>query len=199
VNGNQNIVPFTEHDIPRPQEPYAISKLEAEEGLRNIAENTCMEVVIIRPPLVYGVGAPGNFRRLIQAVSNGVLLPLGSVNNQRSFVALDNLVDFIVTCIGHPGAANQTFLVADGEDLSTAELLRRIAEALDVTVRLLPVPVWLLKVVASLLGRQGVARSLCDSLRVDISKSRELLNWEPPVSVDSALRITAQEFLRPRS
>jgi len=198
VNGNQNISPFTEDDIPRPQEFYALSKLEAEEGLRRIAESSCMEVVIIRPPLVYGPGAPGNFKRLIQAVVKGVPLPLGSVNNRRSFVALDNLVDLILTCIDHPSAANQTFLVADGEDLSTSELLRRIADAFGKTVLLFPTPVWLLKVAATLAGKQNIIRSLCGSLQIDISKSRELLNWEPPMSVDRALKITAQEFLQSR-
>lgn len=198
VNGNQNIAPFTEDDIPRPQEPYAVSKLEAEEGLRRIAESGCMDVVIIRPPLVYGPGAPGNFKRLIQAVAKGVPLPLGSVNNQRSFVALVNLVDLIITCIEHPSAANQTFLVADGEDLSTVELLRRIAGALGKTALLFPTPVWLLKAAAMLVGKQEIIKSLCGSLRVDISKSRELLGWQPPMSVDRALKITAQAFLQPR-
>ena len=189
VNGNQNTHPFTENDLPCPSEPYAVSKHEAEQGLGKIAEETGMEVVIIRPPLVYGPAAPGNFGSLLKWVAKGVPLPLGAVvHNKRSLVALDNLVDFIITCIDHPAAANQTFLVADGEDLSTTELLRRVGQAMGKPVRLIPVPMWLLQAGARLLGKQAMARRLCGSLQVDITKARTMLGWNPPVSVDEGLR-----------
>ncbi|WP_238474351.1 NAD-dependent epimerase/dehydratase family protein [Pseudomonas cavernae] len=195
VNGNQSSRPFTADDLPSPNEPYAVSKHEAELGLRQLAAETSMEIVIIRPPLVYGPKAPGNFGRLIKTVSKGVPLPLGAIHNRRSLVALDNLVDLIVTCIDHPAAANQTFLVSDGEDLSTTELLRRMGVALGKPARLLPVPSWLLEAGAAMLGKRALSRRLCSSLQVDISKTRELLGWAPPVSVDAALRKTATHFL----
>ena len=147
-----------------------------------------MEVVIIRPPLVYGCNAPGNFGSLMRAVQRGWPLPLGAVHNQRSLVALDNLVDFIVTCISHPQAANQTFLVSDGQDLSTTELVRGMAHAAGVPARLLPVPVWALQAAATLLGKGDAVQRLCGNLQVDISKARNLLGWVPPVSVEDGLR-----------
>lgn len=165
-----------------------------------LANLTGMEIVILRPPLVYGPGAPGNFGRLLEAVRRGIPLPLGAVtHNRRTLVALDNLVDLIVTCIDHPAAANQTFLAGDGEDLSTTELLRRMAAALNKPARLLPVPVSALEAGAALLGRRAVAQRLCGSLQVDITKVRTLLNWTPPVSVDEALRKTARHFLEVKS
>jgi nucleoside-diphosphate-sugar epimerase len=199
VNGNKSLRPFTADDVPNPAEPYAVSKHEAELELRNLAAETGMELVIIRPPLVYGPKAPGNFGRLIKVVGKGLPLPLGSIRNRRSLVALDNLVDLIVTCIDHPAAANQTFLVSDGEDLSTTELLRRMGTALGKPVRLLPVPSWLLEAGAALLGKQALSQRLCGSLQVDIGKTREVLDWTPPVSVDEALRKTAKHFLEQQS
>jgi nucleoside-diphosphate-sugar epimerase len=189
VNGSQTSLgkPFSEKDIPQPHNSYAISKWEAEQGLMRIAEETGLEVVIIRSPLVYGFSAPGNFGSLMRGVQRGWPLPLGAVHNQRSFVALDNLVDFIVNCITHPQAANQTFLVSDGEDLSTPDLIRRMACAMNRTARLLPVPVWALKAGASLLGKGDAVQRLCGNLQVDISKSRTLLGWNPPISVDEGL------------
>ncbi|MCO6055382.1 SDR family oxidoreductase [Pseudomonas sp. MOB-449] len=195
VNGNQSSRPFTADDVPNPAEPYAVSKHEAELELRNLAAQTGMELVVIRPPLVYGPNAPGNFGRLIRVVSKGLPLPLGAIHNRRSLVALDNLVDLIVTCIDHPAAANQTFLVSDGEDLSTTELLRRMGVALGKPARLLPVPSWLLEAGAAMLGKKALSQRLCGSLQVDISKTRELLGWTPPLSVDAALRKTAKHFL----
>ena len=149
-----------------------------------------MELVIIRPPLVYGPGAKGNFAALMRAVQRGWPLPLGAVNNRRSLVALDNLVDFIVTCVRHPQAANQTFLVCDGHDLSTPELVRGLARAAGVPVRLLPVPVWALQAGAALLGKGNAVQRLCGNLQVDISKARSLLGWVPPISSDEGLRRT---------
>ncbi len=179
---------FTERDAPAPQDPYGQSKHEAELGLRQLAADTGMEVVIIRPPLVYGPGVKANFASLMRAVQRGWPLPLGSVHNQRSLVALDNLVDLIVTCLQHPAAANQTFFASDGQDLSTAELLRGMAQAADVPARLWPVPVWALEAAASALGKGAAVQRLCGNLQVDISKARSLLGWVPPVSVAEGLR-----------
>ena len=179
---------FTEADVPNPQDDYSQSKHEAEEGLRKLGADTGMEVVVIRPPLVYGLDVKANFATLMRAVKRGYPLPLGAVHNQRSLVALDNLVDFIVTCITHPQAANQTFLVSDGQDLSTTELVRGMAQAAGMPVRLLPVPVWALQVGASLVGRGDVVQRLCGNLQVDISKARSFLGWVPPLSVKEGLR-----------
>jgi UDP-glucose 4-epimerase len=190
VNGESTPVgqAFTEADEPNPQDAYAVSKFEAEQGLREIAADTGMAVVIIRPPLVYGPGIKANFAALMRAVQRGWPLPLGAVRNQRSLVALDNLVDFVVTCITHPQAVNQTFLVSDGQDLSTTELVRGMAHAAGVPARLLPVPVWALQAGATLLGKGDAVQRLCGNLQVDISKARQLLGWVPPVSVDEGLR-----------
>ncbi len=188
VNGNHNTRPFTEQDPPQPAEPYAISKLEAEQGLQELASETDMDIVIIRPPLVYGPNAPGNFGSLVRWVNKSIPLPLGAIHNQRSLVALDNLVDFIITCIDHPAAANQTFLVADGEDLSTTELLRRVGQAMGKPARLIPVPMGILKLGATVLGKKAMAQRLCGNLQVDISKAREVLGWTPPVNVKEGLR-----------
>ena len=189
VNGNQNIKPFLESDTPNPQEPYAISKYEAEQGLFKLAKETDMEVVIIRPPLVYGVNAPGNFGRLMSWVSKKypMPLPLGLVGNSRSLVAIDNLVDFIVTCVTHKNAANEVFLISDREDLSTTQLLRKIAKAFGKKVFLLPVPVGLMIFVAGLLDRRADAIRLFSSLRVDSSKAKELLDWNPKITTDEQL------------
>jgi nucleoside-diphosphate-sugar epimerase len=180
--------PFSEADQVNPHNAYAQSKWEAEQGLLRIAEETGLEVVIIRPPLVYGLAAPGNFGSLMRALQRGWPLPLGAVHNQRSLVALDNLVDFIVTCITHPEATNQTFLVSDGHDLSTTELVCGMARAAGVPARFLPVPVWALQAGAALLGKGDAVQRLCGNLQVDISKARQLLGWVPPISLDEGLR-----------
>ena len=179
---------FTETDSPSAQDAYGQSKLEAELGLHQIAADTGMEVVIIRPPLVYGAGVKANFAALMHAVQRGWPMPLGAVHNQRSLVALDNLVDFIVTCLTHPKAANQTFLVSDGQDLSTAELVRGLAQAAGVVARLIPVPVWALQAGATLFGKGDVMQRLCGNLQVDISKARTLLSWVPPITVAQGLQ-----------
>lgn len=190
VNGEYTLPgqAFTEADAPNPQDAYGISKHEAEQGLRQLAANTGMDVVIIRPPLVYGPGVKANFASLMRAAQRGWPLPLGAVDNRRSLVALDNLVDFIVTCVNHPQAANQTFLVSDGHDLSTAELVRGMARAAGVSARLVPVPVWALQAAAALMNKRESVQRLCSSLQVDISKARTLLGWMPPISVDEGLR-----------
>lgn len=188
---------FTEADAPAPQDAYGVSKHEAELGLRQIAGESGMEVVIIRPPLVYGPGVKANFAALMRAVQGGWPLPLGAVHNRRSLVALDNLVDFIVTCLTHPQAANQTFLVSDGNDLSTPELVRGLARVAGVPARLLPVPVWALRAGTSLLGKGDAMQRLCGNLQVDISRARSLLGWAPPVSVDEGLRRAVAGMQKP--
>jgi nucleoside-diphosphate-sugar epimerase len=190
VNGEATLPghAFTEHDSPAPQDPYGQSKHEAEMGLRQLAAETGMEVVIIRPTLVYGPGVKANFAALMRAVQRGWPLPLGAVQNQRSLVALDNLVDLIVTCLHHPAAANQTFLASDGQDLSTGDLVRGMARAAGVSARLWPVPVSALKVVSGALGRGATMQRLCSNLQVDISKASNLLGWVPPVCLDEGLR-----------
>ncbi len=179
---------FRETDTPVPEDAYGTSKHEAERGLRTIGRETGMEIVIVRPPLVYGPGVKANFLALANAVRRGFPLPFGAVRNRRSLVALDNLNEFVTTCIVHPAAANETFLVSDGEDLSTPELIRRIARAMDRTPRLVPVPPGLLAAAARVVGRRDLARRLLGSLWVDITKSRRVLGWNPPVDVDEGLR-----------
>ena len=191
VNGEETKLdhPFSASEEPAPIDPYGISKYEAEIGLQKIAKETGMEVVIIRPPLVYGPKVKANFATLMRLIARGLPLPLGAIHdNRRSFVALDNLIDLIMTCITHPAAANQTFLVSDGEDLSTTDLLRRIASAMGRPSRLIPIHSSILKAGASLLGKKEMAQRLLGSLQVDIEKTRRLLNWSPPISVDEGLR-----------
>ena len=192
VNGTATqSAPFSESDELHPQEDYAVSKAEAEEALRLLADQTGMEVVIIRPPLVYGPNAPGNFGRLYRLVRRGLPLPFGAVHNSRSLVSLGNLVDFIVTCMEHPAAANESFLVSDGDDLSTPDLMRRLAHAMGRPSRMLPLPPGVLMAAAVLLGKRDMARRLLGSLQVDISKARRVLGWVPPLTVDEGLRQAA--------
>lgn len=197
VNGEGTIKgrAYTADDVPAPVDPYGVSKQEAEDGLRALARETGLEVVIVRPVLVYGPGVKANFLAMMRWLDKEVPLPFGAINNRRSLVALCNLVDLVVTCVEHPAAANQTFLVSDGEDLSTTSLLRRMAAALDKRARLLPVPSVLLELGANLLGKRSLSQRLCGSLQVDIEKNRSLLGWTPPYSVDDALRLAAREYL----
>jgi nucleoside-diphosphate-sugar epimerase len=192
VNGVQTDrdKPFTEADPPNPHNPYADSKLKAEQGLLDLSTKTGLEVVIIRPPLVYGPGVRANFAALMRAVQRGWPLPLAFVHNLRSMVAMDNLVSFIATCIDHPQAVNGTFLVSDGQDISSPDLVRGLARALGVSARLVPVPISALKFVGGTLGRSDVIQRVCGNLRVDISKARRVLAWEPPISMDEGLRRT---------
>jgi len=188
VNGEATDgVPFTERDPVVTTDPYGRSKYEAEQGLLKIAAETTMEVVIIRPPLIYGPGVKANFQKMMQWIAKGVPLPLGAVRNRRSLVALDNLVDFIGLCMQHPKAANEVFLISDGEDVSTAELLRRVAKAMGKPARLIPVPVGVMRFSLTLAGKQAVADRLFGSLQVDMSKARTLLGWQPVVSMDAQL------------
>jgi nucleoside-diphosphate-sugar epimerase len=190
ANGEANMLgqPFTANDVPSPLDPYGISKLEAEQRLRELETKTGMEVVIVRPPLVYGPGVKANFASMMRWVARGVPLPLGAIHNARSMVSLDNLVDLLVTCLRHPAAAGQTFLVSDGEDVSTTQLLRRTAQAMGKKAYLLPVPAAVLEMGAALLGKRAVALRLCGSLQVDIEKTRQLLGWNPPLTLDQGLK-----------
>jgi len=196
VNGAETFdVPFRASDAPRPHSPYAVSKLEAETALRRIAADTGLGAVVIRPPLVYGPDAPGNFATLLRALHRGLPMPFGAIDNRRSFVAIDNLVDLIATTARSDAAAGATFLVSDGEDLSTTELLRRIAAALGRPARLVSVPPSWLRSAANLLGRRQLGQRLCGSLQIDISPTKLALGWTPPVRVDDALVTLAQHFL----
>jgi nucleoside-diphosphate-sugar epimerase len=193
VNGEETILgsPFRESDTPMPIDPYGVSKLEAECALKRLAEAGAFNLTIVRPPLVYGPGVKANFRTLMKMVASGVPLPLGSItNNRRSYVALANLVDLIVTVLESKQASGQTFLVSDGEDLSTADLLKRTAAVLGVRPRFLPVPERVMALSARILRQEGIWTRLAGSLQVDLTSTIERLHWRPPVTVDDALRAT---------
>ena len=195
VNGDiSGDKPYTEGDVPRPHNPYSVSKYEAELALRQISIETGMEVVIIRAPLVYGPCNPGNFLSLLRIVSKGIPLPLASVKNKRSLIYVGNLVDALATCATHPGAAGQTYLVSDGGNVSTPELVRRTASALGVPARLFPAPVSLMKLLGKLTGKSGAVNRLTGSLTVDSSKIRQELEWKPPFTMEEGLRETAGWF-----
>jgi len=200
VNGEST--EFGENFLPDdkfvPDDPYGLSKYEAEQGLLAVAKETDMEVVIIRPPLVYGPGVKANFSSMMKWVNKGVPLPFGAVHNKRSLVALDNLVDFIIHCISHPKAANEVFLISDGYDVSTTELLQKVAKAFGKRAFLIPVPVSLMKFAARLLGKGDVSDRLFGSLQVDSSKVLELLGWKPVITMDDELKITAEAYLNER-
>ena len=191
VSGESTTIghPFRVDDKPRPQDSYAISKLEAEQALRRISKDTNLEVVIIRPPLIYGTKVKGNFEVMMRWLARGVPLPFGAISdNRRSFIGLDNFVDLLERCLEHPAAANQTFLASDGDDLSTAELLSRLGRAMGVETRLIFVPKSLLRLGAKVIGKDDVYQRLCGSLQVDIEKTKRLLGWSPAISVDEGLR-----------
>ena len=183
---------FTHNDIPDPKDYYATSKFEAENVLWEVSAKTGLEVVVLRLPLVYGKGVKGNLMRLIQLVNSGVPLPLGMVNNQRSMIGIDNLVDLIIRCIDHPDAAGKTFLVSDGEDLSTSDLINHLASSMHRKSRLFPFPIFLLKFLSFIFGKQKDIDRLVGSLKVDSSYVQKILNWTPPVSVAEGIRRMVQ-------
>ncbi len=189
---------FKDTDTPNPLDAYGISKMEAELGLHEISCETGMEVVYIRPPLVYGAGVKGNFLTMMRLLNRGLPLPFGAIRNRRSMVALDNLVDLVINCLDNPAAANQTFLVSDDEDLSTTELLQRLAKMLGRPARLISVSPLLLEWGASLFGKEDIAQRLIGNLQVDIRKTKELLGWYPPVKVDEGLSKAAEWYMRQR-
>ncbi len=191
--------PFTSDGLCTSVDPYALSKHEAELGLLKLAHETGMEVVIIRPPLVYGPEVKANFASMMKWVNKGIPLPFGAVHNKRSLVALENLVSFIIHCIDHPKAANEIFLISDGEDVSTTELLQKVARALGKKSRLVPVPVSWMQFVAKCVGKETVSNRLFGSLQVDSAKARKLLGWKPVITMDEQLKKTADAFLESES
>ncbi|MEY8215669.1 MAG: SDR family oxidoreductase [Colwellia sp.] len=198
VNGETTTdsLPYTEQDCDAPQDFYGVSKMEAEHGLRIIAAETGMEVVIIRPPLVYGPGVKANFLSLLKLSSKGLPLPFGAVHNQRSMVYVDNLVYFVIKCIDHPAAANETFLVSDGDDVSLTTLLKYMGSAFGRAPRLVPIPVFIFKLLGMLAGKQAVVDRLVGDLQADSSKARMLMDWKPPFTVEQGIQGTVDEFLK---
>lgn len=194
VHGEETEIPYTEEYAPAPQDPYGVSKLEAEECLRKIAAETRLEVVIIRPPLVYGPGVKANFLNLMKIVERRIPLPLASIHNRRSLVYLGNLVDAISTCVKHPRAAGQTFLVSDGDDVSTPELIRRMAQALESQARLLPFSPTLMRLAGRVCGKMAAVDRLVGSLTVDSGKICRELSWHPPYTVAEGLKTTAEWY-----
>jgi nucleoside-diphosphate-sugar epimerase len=197
VNGEETVPgqPFTSFDVPAPLDAYGISKHEAEQALWAISKATGMEVVVVRPPLVYGPGVKANFASMMKWLELGLPLPLGAIDNRRSLVSVGNLVDLLIQCVRQPSAADQTFLVSDAQDLSTTQLLKQVALAIGKKPHLLPVPSWLLRMCASMLGKGNFAQRLCGSLQVDINHTCERLHWTPPFPIDASLRLTAEAFL----
>jgi nucleoside-diphosphate-sugar epimerase len=196
VNGESTSgTPFTEGDPPDPKDHYAVSKWEAEEALRSLAAKTGLEVAIVRPPLVYGPGVRANFLRLMRLVERGIPLPLLHTKNRRSLIGVENLADFLALCASHPGAANETFMVCDGEDVSTRELIDRLARALGRSARFLPVPEFAMRFAARLVGKEAAVNRLFGSLTVSSDKARQRLGWKPPVTLDSGLAATARWYL----
>ena len=200
VNGESTTIdsPFTSQDIPNPQDPYGRSKTQAEQVLWNVASTCELEGVVIRPPLVYGPGVRANFASLIGIVNRGIPLPLGSIHNKRSFVAIDNLIDCVATALQSSNAAGQTFLVSDGQDLSTPELIRAIASSLHKSPMLIPIPTALLKLAATTAGKRNAYDRLCGSLTVDIASTKQKLSWTPPFTVQESLQRTVDAFIQSR-
>jgi nucleoside-diphosphate-sugar epimerase len=190
--------PFRAVDVPSPMDAYAISKWEAEQSILRIGRESGLEVVIVRPPLVYGPGVKGNFLRLLQIINRGFPMPLAACQNKRSFVYLDNMVDLLIHCLSQPEAHGQIFLVSDGKDLSTPELVTRIAMAMDQKTRLISLPPAWLKIAAKLIGKPGLFDRLCGSLQLDIDHTCKTLKWTPPVSVDEGVRRTTLWYLSQR-
>lgn len=190
--------PYSEKDLPTPEDAYGISKMEAEQGLQNIANQTGMEVVIIRPPLVYGQGVRGNFSKLLTLAKTRYPLPFGLVNNKRSMIYIGNLTDFFAHCIEHAKAANQTFLVADGEDISLSRLLRLMRISMGHFVWLVPVPTFLFRIFGIVLRRSSVVDRLIGDLQIDSSKAQQLLGWNPPFKVEQGINQTVKAFMEGR-
>ena len=196
VNGSHTTgKPFDEHSVAAPHADYALSKLEAEQGLRELVQGSDMQLVIIRPPLVYAGGAPGNFQRLLKLVASGIPLPFALVDNCRSMIALENLVSFIGLCVEHPAAANELFLISDGTDVSTPEIIYNLAKGMERNAYLWPLPDGLMRWGASLLGKQAMYSQLCGSLAIDSRKAQDLLGWRPVVSPADALQHAGREYV----
>lgn len=186
--------PFTESDLPNPQDPYAVSKYEAEKALRQIEKQTGMQVVILRPPLIYGVGVKANFAALIKLVDKKLPLPLANINNKRSFIYVNNFVDAIITCATHPNAAGQTYLVSDGEDVSMLQLIKKIAVALNKPSYLFAFPLSIMRFFAKFVGKSTSVDRLTESLVIDSSKIRRDLGWKPPFTMTEGLKATTDSY-----
>jgi UDP-N-acetyl-alpha-D-quinovosamine dehydrogenase len=195
VNGEQSVAPFTEQDLANPQDPYGISKWEAEQALVRVSTQTGMQTVIVRSPLVYGPGVGGNFLQLLKILQRGIPVPLASVHNRRSLIYRGNLIDALTRCVRDMRAAGRTYLVSDGEDLSTPGLIRRLGRAMGVTVRLWPFPAPALRWIGQVVGKEGAIERLVGSLQVDSSQIRRELGWSPPYDVNSGLVDTATWFM----
>ncbi len=194
VNGEGGLLPYTERDTPKPEDTYGITKCEAEQVLRDMSAKTGLEVVIIRPPLVYGPGVKANFLQLMKWATSGLPLPLGSIHNRRSMIYLGNLIDAIMTCAIHPGAAGEVFLVSDDHDISVPELIRALTDAMGKRSVLIPFPEWFLKTAGKLTGKAKDMDKLTGSLVVDISKIKSLLHWKPPFTFEEGIRETVKSF-----
>ena len=195
VNGfltNENSK-FCEERLANPHSPYALSKWEAEKVLKKVASETGLDVVIVRPPLVYGLGAPGNFAQMLHAVSSAIPLPLASIKNKRDLIYIGNLVDVLLLCAKHPMAVGQTYLVSDGESISTPNLLKWLAEAIGRKCRIFPMPITILKVLAKVFGKSAQLERLTGSLQIDSSKIRRELGWIPPYTLKQGLQNTVQK------
>lgn len=188
--------PFSTDDTPTPTDAYGISKQEAEEALRSLASSTGMEIVIIRSPLVYGPGVRANFLNLMKLVKTGLPLPLGAIHSRRSMVALDNLIDLLITCTYHPAASGKTFMVSDDNDVNITQLLRMLACAMGKRSILLSVPVRIITVTAALLGKSAMTNRIIDSLQVDITQTKSILDWKPVVTMQESLNKTVAHFLK---
>lgn len=199
VNGEESVTPYTETDSFHPSDPYGISKMEAELALRRIEAETGLEVVVVRPPLVYGPGVKANFLRMMQMIARCIPLPLSSIANIRSLLYVENLADALAVCATHTKAAGQTYLVSDGEDISTPKLIRRVAAAMDVPARLFPVPVVAMQLTGMLTGKKTAVQRLTGSLAVDSSKIRRELCWIPPFTMEEGLKETAEWFKKRQS
>lgn len=197
VNGEETIDgnKFSENSIPNPIDPYGISKFEAEEGIKDFCREAGMEYVIIRPPLMYGPGVKANYRKLLDVIYRGIPLPFACIRNRRSMLALGNLVDFLSIVLTHPRAANQIFLLSDGEDLSSKELVEKISLAMGKRSKLIPLPVSMLKLIGALFGRSQAISRLLGSLQIDSSKARKHLNWTPPLTTQEGITLTVKDFL----
>lgn len=186
--------PYTEESTPAPHAPYAQSKLEAEQALSSLTQGSTMELVIIRPPLVYSGAAPGNFQRLLKLIYTGLPLPFGIIRNQRSMIEVSNLTNFIELCIHHPAAANELFLVSDGNSISTSDMIKHLSAGMNKNNLLLPIPDFIMKISSILAGKKAMYQQLCGSLTIDISKAKKILNWHPNSNVSQLLYIAGNEF-----
>ncbi len=198
VNGEEsvNCNRFSEMDDSLPIDPYGVSKWEAEESLCKIAQETGLEVVIIRPPLIYGEGVKANFYNLIKLCDTNIVLPFGAIENKRSLVYLGNLVDFIALCAEHPKAINETFLISDDCDISTSDLIKGMKQVLGRKNFLISIPKYFLVFMLTLIGKKSVVSRLCGNLQVDTAKAKTLLGWRPPYTFEQGLKTTIDWYLK---